>query len=783
MNDTDAYENLTIVHASIDSDVLRALTEYLEHHKIGYTLYPYEQMRQSGTTLPGAILLCGLDEEADTPENVMQRLRANVQTANMPVMLICSTVNDGIAALKYQPADYLKKTVDIGELVARLRAMQRRELVAEQNQWKLSFEHAVLREIDRTERNREKASYVRLTYAEAHNYTDAVNSALTQQVEDIARNLTRKGDLIVQEAPGTLLMLLPKAKHRGIRRCLQRIIRRVSRTTFHCDEHAIVLTPIVGYTIFPLNETLPHSDDDATLRKQSKLAPVTRADLDNQTQVAQKFAAQRLDLHPYVYKAEQLSAHDDSEPTLTLRQRAWSLIRLPIQLCIVAIMMYVVPVICYMLCARFWVDISWEVYLVVVVALTCTSLTIMIESSLAFRARDPLPNPGKPYPQATSIIAAYLPNEARNIEETIRMHLAHAYEGGIQVILAYNTPYPMPAIEQRLQAMAQANPHFLPLHVIGSTSKAENVNHALKHVTGEFVGIFDADHHPDQGSFARAWRWLSNGYAVVQGHCTVRNGAASWLSRLVAVEFEVIYAVSHPGRSLLHGFGIFGGANGYWRRDVLHEIRLHDFMLTEDIDSSIRLLREGYKIVSDPRLISQELAPTRLSAHWNQRLRWSQGWFQVALRQYIPAILSEALSLRQKIWFTYLMIWREAYTWISAQVIPILFFWFVIQKHHAINWFIPIFMVTTCISFITGHFQVWCAYRLATSEMKRHRLWFWQYTIAAMLAYTGLKNLISCVAQLNEIMGEHTWRVTPRDDSDEGEQTQTDEQEALSQAA
>ena len=41
------------------------------------------------------------------------------------------------------------------------------------------------------------------------------------------------------------------------------------------------------------------------------------------------------------------------------------------------------------------------------------------------------------------------------------------------------------------------------------------------------------------------------------------------LQRLIAAEFEAMYAVSHPGRARLHGFGIFGGSNGYWRRDVL----------------------------------------------------------------------------------------------------------------------------------------------------------------------------------------------------------------------
>jgi len=46
------------------------------------------------------------------------------------------------------------------------------------------------------------------------------------------------------------------------------------------------------------------------------------------------------------------------------------------------------------------------------------------------------------------------------------------------------------------------------------------------------------------------------------------------IARMVAVEFEAIYAVSHPGRARLHNFGIFGGSNGFWRTDALRRTRM-----------------------------------------------------------------------------------------------------------------------------------------------------------------------------------------------------------------
>ena len=142
-----------------------------------------------------------------------------------------------------------------------------------------------------------------------------------------------------------------------------------------------------------------------------------------------------------------------------------------------------------------------------------------------------------------------------------------------------------------------------------STSKAQNINAALQVVQGEIIGIFDADHRPMTQAFRRAAAWLANGVDVVQGRSVVRNGGDNRLARMVAVEFEGIYAVAHPGRAALHTFGIFGGSNGFWRAGVLNRLRMRPDMLTEDIDISIRAVFAGHRIAVDPQLISEELSP------------------------------------------------------------------------------------------------------------------------------------------------------------------------------
>jgi cellulose synthase/poly-beta-1,6-N-acetylglucosamine synthase-like glycosyltransferase len=350
------------------------------------------------------------------------------------------------------------------------------------------------------------------------------------------------------------------------------------------------------------------------------------------------------------------------------------------------------------------------------------------------------------------------------------------------VILAYNTPAPHP-LEQVLFDLARSDSRFVPYRVTHSTSKAQNVNAALELVTGEFVGMFDADHHPEPQSFQRAWRWISSGVDMVQGHCVVRNGDASGTARTVAVEFEAIYAVSHPGRMRAHGFGIFGGSNGYWRTTALLETRMQSMMLTEDIDSSIRALYAGKHLVSDPGLLSYELAPTTLRALWKQRLRWAQGWFQVSRRHLRDGLRSE-LTRKQRYGLALLLGWREIYPWISLQILPVVAMMAIKAGGvWRLQWFIPLFIVTSLFTMSAGPAQALFAYRLAEPSIRRRTGWFWWYLLISTVCYTELKNVIARVAQIKELGGERSWIVTPRTSSKDQEPAPTDQRILAGDAA
>lgn len=405
------------------------------------------------------------------------------------------------------------------------------------------------------------------------------------------------------------------------------------------------------------------------------------------------------------------------------------------------------------------IDASSVVYWALVAALAMTAGLIWAECSHAVDPARPPAKPSRPAPRATAVIAAYLPNEADTILETVDSFLAQEYSGGLQVVLAYNTPVRLD-VEDELAALDREHADLTVLKVPDSTSKAQNVNAALRVAEGEFVGIFDADHHPAPGSFDRAWAWLDDGADVVQGHCVIRNGDDSAMAKLVAVEFEQIYAVAHPGRAALFGFGIFGGSNGYWRASALERIRLRGSYLTEDIEASVRVLEAGGRIVNDPGLVSRELAPETPRALWNQRMRWAQGWFQVSVRHFWSLLRSPVLSVRQRIGVAYLLGWREIYPWIALLAWPLLAFY--AWRDGGIDLSSPIFLLLTLFTAASGPLQTLAAWRLAAPDVRRHRRWFVGAALANLFFYTELKNVVNRVAHLKQLRGERRWVVTPR---------------------
>ncbi|MEI8348918.1 MAG: glycosyltransferase [Candidatus Omnitrophota bacterium] len=365
-----------------------------------------------------------------------------------------------------------------------------------------------------------------------------------------------------------------------------------------------------------------------------------------------------------------------------------------------------------------------------------------------------------PLPKSTFIVSAYLPNELEVIEDTLLNILERIQrpEAGIELILAYNTPH-MEGIEPRLRELAYKWPELILANAYGSRSKSENLNYALEIASGEMIVLLDADHLVAADCLKLAWRWLDEGYNVVQGRCKIRNGKRSLVSALVEVEFEAIYGISHYAKSKLFDSTLFGGTNGYWRSSVIKKIKFDPGRLTEDIDATLRAILQGNHIVHDRTIISTELAPETMAGLWFQRKRWSQGWFQCSLKYQMSILRCKFLNILQKFMWTTLLMWRVVYDILSHLLFPVVFaFWLTRGKiEFPMNnfiWFALFFVM------LSGPFEALVAYKNASSP----RAPVWQYIYYAFFAfwYTLFKNTIQVVAIRDELLGKREWVVSQR---------------------
>lgn len=726
-----------------------------------------DALTRLGEALPDLVVSDVMMPELDG-FGLLENMRANARLRAIPVIMLTamSETDHVVQGLGLGADDYLAKPFQRAELLARVRAKIERPSVPEsmlardRSTGVLSgpmFAEEVRRESLRAGRGGAPGCVAWLRIDEMaqlqQQFGARTVSGLARQVADVIGAYARPLDVLGRDAEradagrdagrdaaGDFCILMPDTTEQTAITLLGHLSRALAAHPFKNGAMTLRLTAAIGLTTFSAGE--PY----AALREQA-LGALQDAQL-------------HLDLVPRAYKPGMTAAAPSSARQVLDRVRAAA--NLPFQLLLVFLISTVLPFLAYTALDAAGYDITPVVYLIVVFALLATATLIWIEGFLALRTVHPPAEPGSPYPPATAIIAAYLPNEAATIVDTIEAFLRLDYPAPLQIILAYNTPRNLP-VEQTLQEIARRDSRFVPLRVMNSTSKAQNVNTALARAQGEFVGIFDADHWPDPPAFRRAWRWLSNGADVVQGHCLARNGDESWVARLVAVEFEAIYAASHPGRARLYQFGVFGGSNGYWKTDILRATRMHGFMLTEDIDSSIRLTLSGRTIINDPLLVSRELAPVALKALWHQRMRWAQGWYQVSLKHLVRALLSPRLNLRQKAGIFWLLGWREMYPWIADQVFPLIAFWSLkLGGVQNIDWLVPIFVLTTLFTLSVGPGQTALAYLLADPEVRRRKGWFVFYLAMSSLFYTQFKNTIARVAQIKELMRERQWKVTPR---------------------
>jgi cellulose synthase/poly-beta-1,6-N-acetylglucosamine synthase-like glycosyltransferase len=188
-------------------------------------------------------------------------------------------------------------------------------------------------------------------------------------------------------------------------------------------------------------------------------------------------------------------------------------------------------------------------------------------------------------------------------------------------------------------------------------AKAGNLNHALPHVEAELVAVLDADHVPSAGFLLRTLPYFEDErVAVVQTPQDFYNldsfeheRASDDSSRVAYLEEAVFYRVIAPGKNRWEG-AFWCGTGAVIRREALNSVGgVSTDSVTEDIETSIRMLRRGWSIVYHNEVLARGLAPSDAVQYMTQRNRWALGAMQT-IRNENP-LFGRGLKFTQRLAF------------------------------------------------------------------------------------------------------------------------------------
>lgn len=142
--------------------------------------------------------------------------------------------------------------------------------------------------------------------------------------------------------------------------------------------------------------------------------------------------------------------------------------------------------------------------------------------------------------------------------------------------------------------------------------------------------VFDADNLLSQNYITEMNKTFSDGYSIVTSYRNAKNFGDNWISAGYAVWFLREAEFLNHARMLTGNSCAISGCGFLFGRDILEKCGGWKFyLLTEDIEFTIRNIVAGEKIGYCKNAVFYDEQPVKFSQSWNQRMRWAKGYLQV----------------------------------------------------------------------------------------------------------------------------------------------------------
>lgn len=165
--------------------------------------------------------------------------------------------------------------------------------------------------------------------------------------------------------------------------------------------------------------------------------------------------------------------------------------------------------------------------------------------------------------------------------------------------------------------------------------KPAALNTALKHAVGDIIGVFDADNIPQKNVLLKVSRYFhaNPDIAAIQGRVKTINSEQNILTKLISIEEAGWFRLMLRGRDKLNLFVPLTGSCLFIKKEILSKVGgWKADELAEDIELSIRLLKNGYDVKYVDDIISWQEAPPKIRAFITQRSRWYRGYIENAIK-------------------------------------------------------------------------------------------------------------------------------------------------------
>jgi cellulose synthase/poly-beta-1,6-N-acetylglucosamine synthase-like glycosyltransferase len=197
----------------------------------------------------------------------------------------------------------------------------------------------------------------------------------------------------------------------------------------------------------------------------------------------------------------------------------------------------------------------------------------------------------------------------------------------------------------------------------------------------EWMVIFDADFLVDPDVLVRFTEHYDPGVGAVQGFQSMgRNDPPRYLTRF-SESYHVVANALLAGRQRLGGFvGVQGTVEAY-RVEAIRSIGGIAPYATanEDLDTTFRLRKAGWKIIYDPRIVGRGIAPERYRIFFIQNTRWTSTTVREYRRHWGSFLRSRSVPVVEKVDSALFLL-----TWTNSLVVtPTLVFlpWALLSLH------------------------------------------------------------------------------------------------------